>query len=96
MFTLLLIDGCHFINEADANRVATAVREGLETVDVVAHITAIPNATRIARVPTNDVLKLIAHDVDRNPAGPQAVSLSAFRGRRAGRRGSTASPFATR
>lgn len=95
MFTLLLIDGCHYIDDGDANRVAVAVRERRDSVDVVAHITAIPNVTRRTRVATKDVLKLIAHDVARDDAKPHAVSLSAFRGKRAGRSGSTI-PFATR
>ena len=89
MYTLLLVDGCHYIHADDAHRVALAVREGRESIDVVAHITALPDTTRATRVFTKNVLKLIAHDVRRSDQGAYAVPISSARGRRRGRSGST-------
>jgi hypothetical protein len=87
MYTLLLVDGCHYIDTDDANRVAVAVREGLPNVEIVAHISAIPGSARTARVATKDVLKLIAHDVMDSNIVAQPVSISSFRSKRSGRSG---------
>ncbi len=95
MYTLLLVDGCHYIDADDAARIAVAVREGHESIDVVAHITAMHGTTRTARVSPKDVLKLIAHDVRGYDSPAEAVSLSAARAKRRGRSASTI-PFSVR
>lgn len=95
MYTLLLVDGCHYITADDANRVASAIRDGCDSVDVVSHVTAMPNTRRDARVATKDVIKLIVHDVPHRGPSVQPVSISSARTKRNGRSGSTI-PFSTR
>ncbi len=88
MYTLLLVDGCHYISAADANLVAAAVRDGRESVEIVAHMCAMANEQHKTRISPKNVLKLIAHDVETVESPLQPVSISAFRARRSGRRGS--------
>lgn len=95
MYTLLLVDGCHYITADDANVVASAVREGRHSVEITAHISATPNESRTARISPKDVLKLIAHDVENVEVTLQPVSISEFRAKRNGRSGSRI-PFSTR
>lgn len=94
MYTLLLIDGCHYISAGDANRIAAALREGCESVQVVAHVTAMRNERKDTRVAVRDVIRLIAHDVPRAESPAQPVPISSARAKRAGRSGSL--PFSAR
>jgi|ERR1700736_121102 len=95
MYTLLLVDGCHYINAADAKLIAGAVHDGCESVEVVAHVSAMKNEQHTTRISLKNVLKLIAHDIENIESSLQPVSISAFRARRSGRRGSRI-PFSTR
>jgi hypothetical protein len=94
-YTLLLVDGCHYIGRDDAARVAAAVRGREEAVEVTAQVCAAPPATYRVRVLTRDVLKLIGHDVVRQHDMAYPASLSDFRAKRNGRRGSRI-PVSTR
>jgi hypothetical protein len=95
MYTVLLVDGCHYVSAEDANAIASAVREGCESVEITAHMSAIGNERRTARISLNKVLKLIAHDVPNVERRLHPVSISDFRSRRRGRSGSRI-PFSTR
>lgn len=95
MYTLLLVDGCHYITADDANAVVRAVRERCESIEVTAHISAMRDERHTTRIVTRKVLKLIAHDVDDVQPPLYAVSISDFRSRRAGRNGSRI-PFSAR
>ncbi len=87
MFTLLLTNGCHYITGEDASRVALAVREGREYVDIIAHVSAMRGAKHPAQIATMSVLKLIAHDVAVGEVPAPARLLSDYRARRSGRSG---------
>jgi len=61
MYTLLLVDGSHYIDQRAADRVETALRLNVDQFLIAAKVCGSSDPDRLVAVRTNDVVSLVRH-----------------------------------